>query len=188
MWAERNQAQTEESKAKRERRKNNKEPNSTCTRATNSRGLGPPAARLTTSIQPPEGLTNRAGRTRRGTPRPGEGRETPAARLTSSVLPQRALQTERARRSQSHEPKVSRYSQGEAERRFHSRKHIKQQASECTLHGLGPARAHGSNLATRLTTWAEPKTPQHRATHVAECLRPGSFPICYEARRWRLSQ
>ena len=109
-----------------------------------------PAARLTTSIQPPEGLTNRAGRTRRGTPRPGEGRETPAARLTSSVLPQRALQTERARRSQSHEPKVSRYSQGEAERRFHSRKHIKQRASECTLHGLGPARAHGSNLATRL--------------------------------------
>ena len=160
MWAESKakQAQTT-SKAKRKRRNNNKEANSTCTRASNSKGQWPPAARLTTSIQPPEGLTNRAGRTRRGTPRPGEAQETPAARLTSSVLPQRALQTERARRSQSHEPKVSRYSQGEAERRFHSRKQIKQRASECTLHGLGPARAHGSNLATRLAIMGGRRRP-----------------------------
>ena len=36
-------------------------------------------------------------------------------------------------------------------------------------------------LAFRSHGW--PKTLQHLATNVAECMRPGTSPICYEA--WR---
>ena len=71
-----------ERERERERKNTNKEANSTCTTATTSRGQGKHAARLTTSILPAEGLTNRAGRTRRGTTRPpgDENLQLPASR------------------------------------------------------------------------------------------------------------
>ena len=53
------------------------------------------------------------------------------------------------------------------------------------VHLAWPRPSKGAWLKPGHTTrnhgW--PKTPQHLATNVAECLRPGTNPICYEARR-----
>ena len=54
--------QTTEAKAKRKRRNNNKQAIKNA-REQQTSGVAAPAERLTTSIPPPEGLTNRAGRT-----------------------------------------------------------------------------------------------------------------------------
>ena len=182
MWAEK-QAQTAESKTKRERRKNNREANSTCTRATNSRGPGPSAARLTTSILPPEGLKNSGGRTRRGTTRPNRGRENSSCPphvlcSTPAGFTNRAGKTQPKSRTQGFEIQPRR-----------SRATIPQQATHKTasirVHLAWPRPSKGAWLKPGHTTrnhgW--PKTPQHLATNVAECLRPGTNPICYEARR-----
>ena len=129
MWAEK-QAQTAESNAKRER-----EGKTTKKRIQHAReqltpeaqGHPPPASRPLFCRQ--RALqTERAGRG--AGPRGQEGDEkTPAARLTSSVHPQRAVQKERAGRSQSHDPRVSRYVGRQARAK---RKDVSSQSSECT--------------------------------------------------------
>ena len=138
------QAQTAEDKAKRERRKHNREANLTCTRASNSKGQGPPTARLTTSILPPEGLTNRVGRR-------GEGPQ------GLKLLASRPLFYPCGLYKQSGQDAAKDTTQGVEIQPGRDRMaipqeegHNKCELQKCTLHGLGPARAHGSNLATRL--------------------------------------